>query len=540
MKTHTNIINELKYLALGVFIFVVVFMSWNQQPIYTDEAKDFRSVAFIFQNQWARYANFTVCNNYPSYDINILFYPAAYIFSIFGSVESYVQLRYSILSLFLVATIFYFIKIVKNNQNKQNRLIGIALLFAMFSGVLVSTVGIFRPEVFILLTLISAIMSVVQVKNSLISIASFTICILFYSMSLLMHPKSMLMLPILLMAAFVIYIKNRKSGVIFLLITVGISYFGYKMNAAQFIDCPNSPEFNLVLQSWSLNPIQLFASPLIFFKDLLAVIAYTDYNDIFWKMYYRQHYDFGMLPSLNSAPFAGLSNFLYTIVLSSAFILVFLKFKNAWFIIGKRGATSEERLEGLFFLILVLVIISFSIINRVGAWYDKGFWVASFLILAGYPKFIAKAKNINLIKIICLFSILCFTMSSIINIKYMRPILKTDYGTKGILLATSAIKDSNYREVMLKCGISGVEDGLVIDDEPIFLTSKSKNLTSFNYVIQPLGYEKGLAWIIANKTPAIIGRCDSLIEHIQSSRLKNKFDVHNFGGACCFKNNTLK
>jgi hypothetical protein len=220
--------------------------------------------------------------------------------------------------------------------------------------------------------------------------------------------------------------------------------------------------------------------------------------------------------------------------------LVFLKFKNAWFIIGKRGATSEERLEGLFFLILVLVIISFSIINRVGAWYDKGFWVASFLILAGYPKFIAKAKNINLIKIICLFSILCFTMSSIINIKYMRPILKTDYGTKGILLATSAIKDSNYREVMLKCGISGVEDGLVIDDEPIFLTSKSKNLTSFNYVIQPLGYEKGLAWIIANKTPAIIGRCDSLIEHIQSSRLKNKFDVHNFGGACCFKNNTLK
>jgi hypothetical protein len=529
LKIKNIFANGVIYWCLAaVALFILLFLAWSRQPIYTDEATYFRLVAYIYQNDWYRPAIYQVCNQFPKYEVAMVFWPAAYIFSLVADLGSYNGLRYFSLSFFLIITIFYFIKLARSAISPE---LILGLMLAMYSGVLPSTVSIFRPELFIIATFIFLMMaSLFNVSKVAIYINLF-LATLTYSMTLLLHAKSLLLLPVFVAVLIYVYIKDKKICYIFSPVVLVISYFGFLMNSAQLISCPLAPEFDKVLQTWSVNPTLLLVEPFRFIKEILGVLSSTDFNDIFWKMYYRQHYDYGMLPSMHTAPFAGFCNFLQTVVLSSVFVFVIRQGIDSIRILF---SASEGRSGAALFLVSLSTILFFAFINRVGAWYDKGFWIALFLVIAPCVAFNSN-KFASSSKLFLSLSALCFLISIGIDIIYMRPILKNEYGTQGIILSSHIQRIKDYKDVMMDCEIVSDEGGLVTDDEPVFLTGKSRDVHSFHYITQPLGLERGLSWIISNNKRAIVGRCDQLEHSIINSSLSNQFAVYKVNRACCFR-----
>jgi hypothetical protein len=529
-------LNGYKYWFIALIFFVIVFLAWSRQPIYTDEATYFRMVAYIYQNDWYRPAIYQVCNEFAKFEVSMVFWPAAYTFSLIADIGSYNGLRYFSLSLFLIVTISYFFKLARTAASPE---LIFSLMLAMFSGVLLSTISIFRPESFIIITII-LLLNISLFGRSPGSVVIFLLLASFtYSMTLLMHAKSLLLFPAFVAALLCVYFKYKNIFLIFMPIFLLISYGGYQMNAAQLVSCPMVPEFDKVLQSWSVNPILLFSHPIRFLREISDVLMQTDFNDIFWKMYYRQHYDYGMLPSLHKAPFAGLSNFLHTTVLASIFVYVMQQAFNAFRVVLSTGIKIKEKTDAILLISLVCTVLFFAFINRVGAWYDKGFWVASFIIIATYGAY-KGAKYNAIAKPLLFISITCFVISIGIDLFYMRPILKHEYGTQGMILASHNGRVNDYLEVMKNCSVDGGDNNIVTDDEPVFLTSASKNVYSFHYITQPLGLEDGLSWILNKNSPAIVGRCDQLEGPVMGSGLKNNFELFKVNRACCFKNKNFK
>ena len=121
MRVINSFVNEsgYKYWGIALVFLAILFVAWSRQPIYTDEATYFRMVAYIYHNDWYRPAIYQVCSQFPKFEVAMVFWPAAYVFSLVADLGNYNGLRYFSLSLFLVVTISYFFKLAFINPKQR-------------------------------------------------------------------------------------------------------------------------------------------------------------------------------------------------------------------------------------------------------------------------------------------------------------------------------------------------------------------------------------------------------------------------------------
>jgi hypothetical protein len=501
-----------QYFFLLCTIGIIVFFAWNKMVIYTDEIAEIFWQSRAYADNWLKTPLNPVCRS-NILEIPILFYPAAFVYSTFSLISSYSIFRNITLLIFIIPILVYF---YINVDKKEKLGFNISLVLIIFSGTHIIGSGIFRPELFCIITIILGLISQ-KIKNKTISYILPIFIFIFYTMALYMHPKAIFLLPFL---ATILYFYMKNMPRIFfwtsMVLFLGASGQFFFLIAKQFFSCPESIEIQNLINK---NYVSLGSSNIhIVIKSYLhQIFSWLNYEGIASAFLFKDHsISPDIVPPMNThlgnTPMAFIFNSTYELLVNLfIFIWVINIFKNGKIIFIH---TIKNKFDYLTKIKFELIYISLSIglfltmlTNHVQSFYDSAYWLTCILIIGSLDNPVKKYNF--LIKYFLILSSLAFISSYIIIYKNITPQYKSgwqypNFQAGGNLITTRKTKLA-FHDLARECGINDTVGNLSLEESAYLYFQKNKNSTLMTYSFYiPKNYRE--EWYKSNISFAI-GKC---------------------------------
>lgn len=320
---------------------------------------------------------------------------------------------------------------------------------------------------------------VINTFNKFMMVAAFFAA---YSLALHAHGKSFYLLPFFLFVGW----RMVKIFQFHYVLNVSLLFLGLFIASDNFYafktaySCPEIPEFESVMKTFTIDPFLLFKSPIEFFHQ--SIKSLTDFYRFALALSFNAVSEVNYLPSSplkNSAKISNLSIWLWLLI-SIPGILILLVIR-----IAKKQADCAKINLGL--IILFVCIFISAIFNLTKNWYDGPYIYTAFMFIGAifiaenYPSIYSHKKIRKYLIVFSLFSIL----SQWVFVDRNLNSFKKDFSGLGPKVTDfeRADFDITLSSLSSKCQINRNQSNkLVLDDVTYLHFRKSSHPISFTFI----------------------------------------------------------
>lgn len=470
---------------------LVTLLTISLFPLFSDEIQIRMWLSRLPYGFPTRVTGVARCFTAFSQIIPTSFYPAAAVnWLLHGLIESPTYLRFTgILILFFWISLLAVYSCLRMNHPNSLKIKNIlfsstVILSLLFIGMNPIFISINRSEqlyypafVFLLIICFNADqIKYLKYRILILILVLFLISIIFYG-----HPKSLFFLPFFFTAIFQVSKSNKLFKSIFISSSIILIYLSIDsfFSWSGAFKCPEIPEYQKFLSSFSFNPLSIFYDPLQFFET--SYLSIRRFNEYLEHFEFKKDYVWNFLPSTKNFN----SSYIF-INLFIKFFLVIIYFYTLINILIRLIKIKSTRNYNLLLFSLLLSVSVWAVFNLTKNIYDASFFftiTCIVLIFFIIQNDLFSFKNslsrivIFLIFIITLLSQILFISNNLL------PFIKGFTGP-GIRIGLYEFQDihNSIRRASDACDISPTNGKfIVIDDLTYGYFRKSYGPVSFTY-----------------------------------------------------------
>jgi hypothetical protein len=408
---HRKIIlsRRLKYLSMRVDIvhlmlvlivggFAVTAITAYFSPIYPDEIAARIWLSRLVYDFPERINLYPTCVSAFSQPLPVTWVVPSFIeWAIHGNIENYRTLRligvlfalFGMAMLAAVLPISAFEIFTDKSNGEKTRFTWKRLLYSFGFVTLLFSTGVLpiflfsnRQEQLILPAIILGVYLFIVSKreNDAVWKTAVIISSYFLALSLILyaHPKGIFLTPFILLVGYKLIqnIKNCGLQLLFAVISIAHIIVAYVMWKNSFL-CPETPQLEILLRSFSIDPATLLYNPHAFIQQLQQSLM--NFERYLHQLGFQAATDANYLPAFPLGPYAKLANVFIHLNFVIAFftILVLLPLRYYWIDVRSRSFVT---INATLFVLLVCLIIS-ALFNIPKNWYDAGYLYVGLMII---------------------------------------------------------------------------------------------------------------------------------------------------------------
>ena len=558
--------NQTTLLVWAIIIFslavvIQVVMTWMILPIYPDEIATRVLGSRLFIDKFERYSMLGVCTSSNSVQTPGVLLPAAALLSLLSYI---VDMSYNRIVAFCGLLLCFCLVYLSFSRTagRSTRVIALCLcVLASSIGVVAAAYFIIRPENFIFLLVALAIFTFSDNRDSRTNFVIAIAAVLLFTMSLYLHPKTLYFLPVTLMILVrTITFRHTMLLALSVFILAWASFEGYLINAKQFLNCPEVPALEALLNSFNVNPTLLFTHPVKFLTDLLVNNISGRWVSIGRQISFTSGYGSRYLPDVTVSAAVSICNILIrSVALGTLLSAVFFGLKHLSAVrhsifsrpnvalAGEKPSEDSDSIDHAGMLFLYIGTTTYLLLNATQAWYDISAWtfIYAALVTTSVTRFYGRLVNIDAWRgshrarpdSAARWGICCVTAVILCTAGFSAVILRTTiyrdltagYNGPSIPLVTSNFSEigKNVHRAAAMCGLSSKSPRLIVDDltYPFLQQSYKPYLITYGLFATP---ERFYALAKREGSNGMVVRCGSIPATPQLDGMKRDGDI------CCF------